>query len=422
MLDSGLRRNDECKNNYWTINKKLWPMLLALAMMICLFTTTTYGGNKKMEQQPLYDFKDSMTIDPQIYKINRASSLNLFPVPFDNAVGTNDMTNAVTILSFPEGKLREDRYFKNAVSDIGGSGVFLPVISKDTIGFALGRLFLLFNFKTKKHEAYRIVFSIDKTIREIAIADAAKKRFIFEIEAMSGKSVDHNDYTNILQLIDLSEGKVKLVKEMDIGQVTVFTASTDKVFLYNLETEKMQVYNMNLESSHHPLEEIVKHNKGKVDFTRLVLHPTLPFAILYAGEKGSTYISWGEGRDKTPHRLFSGAIQFSFSPDGKWVVFRQGGAVEQNKTYLMPVSEKYPNYLGTPILLRKDYFNTNTFAWTNNPVSFVGADRDLFRWELTKEAQKIGKDGDNYPTFHDYIVAKDLEKLTKEKKQGLGKK
>ncbi len=46
---------------------------------------------------------------------------------------------------------------------------------------------------------------------------------------------------------------------------------------------------------------------------------------------------------------------------------------------------------------------------------------DLFRWELTKEAQKsmMGDGYDKYETFHDWIVAKDLEKLTKEKKQGL---
>jgi len=88
----------------------------------------------------------------------------------------------------------------------------------------------------------------------------------------------------------------------------------------------------------------------------------------------------------------------------------------------MPVSEKYPNFLGTPILLHNEYFEKENCAWTNNPMSFVGARRlNLFRWELTKEAQKemMGDDYDKYETFHDWIVEKDLEKLTKEKKQGL---
>ena len=112
-----------------------------------------------------------------------------------------------------------------------------------------------------------------------------------------------------------------------------------------------------------------------------------------------------------------------FSSDGKWVTFKEDSTLA-NRTYLMPVSEKYPNYLGSPILLAKKYFDPPRFAWTNNPVSFVGSRlEELYRWELTKEAQKflMGNDYDKYPTFHDYVVAKDLEKLTKEKKQGLGK-
>jgi hypothetical protein len=42
--------------------------------------------------------------------------------------------------------------------------------------------------------------------------------------------------------------------------------------------------------------------------------------------------------------------------------------------------------------------------------------RELYRWELTNEVHPES-DG---ATFHDYVVEKDLEKLTKEKKQGLG--
>lgn len=88
------------------------------------------------------------------------------------------------------------------------------------------------------------------------------------------------------------------------------------------------------------------------------------------------------------------------------------------KTYLMPVSEKYPNYLGSPILLANDYFDAGHFAWTTNPISFVGSSLSkLYRWELTNGAHPES----DKPTFHDYIVEKDLEKMTREKKQGLGR-
>jgi hypothetical protein len=112
--------------------------------------------------------------------------------------------------------------------------------------------------------------------------------------------------------------------------------------------------------------------------------------------------------------------QCSFSPDGKWLIFKNKNIkADTMKTYLMPVSEKYPNYLGSPILLASDYFDSGHFAWTTNPISFVGSSLStLYRWELTNE----GHPESDKPTFHDYIVEKDLEELIREKRQGLGEK
>ena len=107
----------------------------------------------------------------------------------------------------------------------------------------------------------------------------------------------------------------------------------------------------------------------------------------------------------------------SFSPDGKWVAFRKyyrGG----DKTHLMPISEKYPHYLGSPILLSDDYYDQGQFAWTSNPTAFVGSSLDkIYRWDMeNRDFPEKGK-----MSFHDYIVKRDLEKLTREKRQGLGK-
>ena len=131
------------------------------------------------------------------------------------------------------------------------------------------------------------------------------------------------------------------------------------------------------------------------------------------------FISWGEGRETTPLPLLSEATQFSFSPDGKWIVFKDE-TYDPAKTYLMPVSEKYPHYLGSPILISNNYFNENNYGWTNHPVSFVGSSLEkLYRWDLENQDYP----GKGRLSFHDYIVEKDLEKLTKEKRQGLdGKK
>jgi hypothetical protein len=405
--------------------RKQWAAILALAIISLLSTTTVYGGGKN-KMEPLYDNFEkeiTLTLTPQIYNLGVSMSISLFPVPFDNAVGTNDIRNAITVISFPKGKLDMENHFRSVFKDVQGGGTFLPVIPPDTIGFGQTRRFLLFNFKTGGHKYYRVLPSIDDKIENIAIADARKKKFIFETEGLDRHSEDHNDGAFFLQLFDLSGDDAKLIKKIDIGTGSIWTVAHDRVFLWYFSRKVMEVYDMNLGPAQHPLGDIIKKNskKEEIRFNTIVPHPTLPFVILWGGKYGSIYIAWGECRNQTPQSLIINATQFSFSPDGKWVTFKQYISLHEERTYMMPVSEKYPNYLGSPILLFKNnYFDPPYFAWTTNPVSFVGSDRSLYRWELTKEAQKIEEK--DYPTFHDYIVAKDLEKLTREKKQGLGNK
>jgi hypothetical protein len=402
--------------NFWKKNEfvnevRISVATLVIGILIC--TTNCFGGNK---MGPLYDINEAATIRPEEYQV-RGSNLSLFPVPQDNAVGTNDMGNAITLLSFHNGKPRADKFFRNAANDFEGGGTYLPVIDENTTGFAQSRRFLLFDFKSKDCRDYRIVMSIDKTIRKAAIADPLKKHFIFEVKEYNRHSEDHRYFTRRLLLMDLSGDEPKTIKEMNIGKVTLWTEAVGKNFLFNLKTNQMDVLDMSFSQSHHPLANSIKQHINELSFNRIHPHPYLPFAILAGGKKGSTYISWKAGRDNSPQPLFSGARDFSFSPDGKWVAFKVGGVMDIAKTYLMPVSEKYFNYLGSPILLANDYYDEGRFAWTTNPISFVGSSLGkLYRWELTNEAHPES----DKPTFHDYIVEKDLEKLTREKKQGLG--
>jgi hypothetical protein len=403
-------------------------LMLVLPFIVnnILFATNSYGANK---MEPFYDIKEASEIKPQKFGLEVSTSISLFPVPKSNSVGTNDINNSITIISFDKVNFVSsllstnknhtsfDKFFKNVVPDLGGSGVYLPIVSQDIIAFGQVRRFLIFDFKKKIYRKFRIAESIAETIEKAAIADSRQLRFIFEIEAQKSRSHDPWDCSNSLQLIDLHGKEPKLIKTMNIGNVTIWTPQNGKNFLYDLKTKKMQVLNMNLDSDHHPLVDLINHKKSQIDFTRIQPHPTLPFAILYGGRKGSTIVSWGEGRDHSPHPLINCTTQFSFSPDGKWVIF-QKDFPDPKQTYLMPVSEKYPHYLGSPILLLDGYFNEKNFAWTTNPISFVGSRlNDLYRWELTKEAHP----GIDRATFHDYIVDHDLEKLRKEKRQGLGK-
>ena len=394
-----------------------------LVIISLLSTTAVYGGGKN-KMEPLYDAENAITLNPQIYKIDARSSISLFPVPFDNAVGTNDLKNAITVISFHKEKLDVENHFRSLLDDMRGGGTFLPVILPDTIAFGQTRRFLMFNFKTGGHKYYRLFPSIDEKIENIAIADARKNLFLVEAEGLNRHSEDHNDGTFYLHLFDLSGDNVKLVGKIDIGTGSIWTVAQDHVFLWYFNKKIIVVYDNNLEPARHPLGDLINKNKDRLNFTRIVIHPTLPFAILYGGgNTPDTLLSWGEDRDRAPKTILKITDYFSFSPDGKWVTFEQFINLDEKRTYLMPISEKYPNYLGSPILLVIERFNPKGCTWTKYPTSFVADGLDgLYRWELTKEAQKpiIGNDADKYPNFHDYIVAMDLEKLSKEKKQGLG--
>ncbi|NPV03531.1 MAG: hypothetical protein HPY67_02240 [Syntrophaceae bacterium] len=399
------------------VYKRVRPAVLTLAVMLCLCSTAAEGGDKKMET--LYDTKGAATLAPQVFRTGRVNGFALFPVPQDNTVGTNDLDNAITLISFPRGRIAYERHFRNIFDDIGGGGIYLPVIDGDTIGFGQTRVFHLYNFRTRSHREYRIAFSVEKTIIKIATADAARRRFIFELEAMNPRSEDPWDVAFSLHLMDLSGREPKTLKTMPLPISSIWAAAYGRVFLWDFRRGEISVYDMNLEPTRHPLGDAIARNRGSLSFTRLEAHPFLPFAILYGGKYAETILIWGAGRDNSPRALVDNGTHFSFSPDGKWVTFmKKEFSPRRELTYLMPVSERYPYFLGTPIQLAVNSFDIGYFAWTKNPVSFVGSGlRELYRWELTNEAHPES----DRATFHDYIVERDLERLARDKKQGLGK-
>ena len=214
--------------------------------------------------------------------------------------------------------------------------------------------------------------------------------------------------------MDLSGDETKLIKEIPIGKSVVWSVVGDKNILWDFRKEQVQIFDMNLEPAKHPLADIINQNKGKIRFTWIHAHPTSPFAILSGGKYGSIFTNWGTDRETTPRLLIPGGTQFSFSPDGKWVTYKDDSfGLNDARTFLIPISEKYPHYLGSPIQILDYYFNDDNFAWTTNPTSFVGSSGEkIYRWDLENR---------NYPgkdkmSFHDYIVQQDLEKMAKEKK------
>lgn len=101
-------------------NRKVKLVIVALISMTTLLWLTISHGGKKM--QPSYNINETKTLKPEEYDLRTDTSLSLFPVPQDNSIGTNDLSNAITLLSFHKGKIKFDKYFKNAIDDVEGGG------------------------------------------------------------------------------------------------------------------------------------------------------------------------------------------------------------------------------------------------------------------------------------------------------------
>jgi len=250
----------------------------AMVALGVVFLSAVAHGIDTMDSAYLYEEKDyqirTVSMPPQVFKISGGlfgsyRNVSLFPVPFDNAVGSNDMGNAITIISFLKGKIDYDRYFRNAADDMSGGGEFVSQTAKDILGYGQVRRFLLFDFKKKLHREYRIVFPITQYIQKITLADAERKRFLFEIESQKRNTKNSFDTDSFIQLIDLSDDRHNVIKELAKPAGTIWTTIKDRVFLWEFDEKKLHVYNMKLEPAHHQLEDVVKKHKDQLDFTRI---------------------------------------------------------------------------------------------------------------------------------------------------------
>ena len=140
---------------------------------------------------------------------------------------------------------------------------------------------MIYDFKKRHTGEFPIVVSLAKTIEKAAIADARSRHFVFEIEGQNTRSTDHWAISKSLQLMDLSGQEVKLIKEVPEEIGAIWSVVDNKNFLYRSKTKNLQVFDMNLEPAQHPLVDVIKQFKDKIDFAKIHAHPTLPFAIFY---------------------------------------------------------------------------------------------------------------------------------------------
>lgn len=361
-----------------------------------------YGENTMM---PVYSLNKALMpkLSPKIYSTKRNKIEGLFDVPVDNAIATNKIGNAITLIHFKGDKVKYETVKKNFLDYVsGGNDGYLPIFSEDTIGYSIGRGFLLFNIKNNKFNYYSIAGGFDYEIYQIKVLDPVKKIFLFKIGDLG------NRHPTFLRLMDLSTEDSKIIIEKDVGDCGIVTR--DKL-IFVWSENKIYAMNSKFEKIDHPLVTIFNKEKHK-DYgstIELIFHPTLPFAIIKEKKydelskyKTSVWsISWREndmksGKPNMIKLLAEESFSYTFSYDGKWLCFVDATASQRN-LIMMPVDPDLPYFIGKPIYLGEvpEPANANGDAMTRNPSGLVMSECEgyegkcwLKKWDFT-EAEKL---------------------------------
>jgi hypothetical protein len=358
--------------------------------------------------QPIYklDRKTMPRIEAVEYRVKESLS-HIFSVPERGSIGTNSMNNAITVLDLSGKRVKYREVRRNFIDEAeSGDMVFLPEFSKDTIGYSQTRGFLLFNVKTGEFRDRLMVRLLQLTIQDVAVLDWEKRLFLFNMDFTPG----FDGSTADLHMMDLSGPEPKDVATFEIKKEPLWAALGKTTFYFTKEGERLKLHALDewLKPVEHPLLAIYDARFPNGEAELPTVHPNHPIAI-FATEEGASEdtlsvlgVSWRSPEDKASSEPRSKAFKllesmsggFRFSPDGKWVLFRDrtGGPL---RYVAMPVDPALPHYFGPPVLLEtkeevSDRWNGNC-AWISDPVSVVCKVTKSERKALTGEEFEVTK-------------------------------
>ncbi|MBN1758571.1 MAG: hypothetical protein JW863_09650 [Chitinispirillaceae bacterium] len=391
----------------------------------------------------MLDYGDYIVLYPPCIYCPEDYMDNIFAVPEKNAVGTNDIDNAVSLLHFKsDTEIGRKVVKKDFMEMVTGPFEFrfTPVWSDKGIAYSQSKGFLLIDIPSKQVSIHTICPGIYQgEIGNFSILNGLKQLFVFEILKSAGENEK-----KLLQVIQFTDDTFNILAEHPAGmKTTVYTEPwftyRNNILIYNDSTTSLETYDEKFNPTNSALAQDFNENKNKFRcMQEIVIHPTLPFALII--EKGK----WPEKeklakadslpreeRRKIRNALYSeearltlylfrwthpdpkqrlipllssaGSIwnsynpqnaysDFTFSPDGKWVVFRDKSESSDNPVFVaVPIDENNPLLLGKPVKLGKTMREGSTgptgTAWTTEPTAFIMCDGLLLhRWVLDEIA------------------------------------
>lgn len=382
---------------------------VALAVVLTASSTlATTEGVKTVRPLHTLDRATMPHVEAVEFRLKDTPLDDIFAVPERGAIGTSSLNNAITLIDLSGGKPRFREVRRNFIKSVSvGKKVFLPEFSKDTIGYTQTRGFLLFNVKTGEFRDHLPVRLIQETLEDVAVLDWEKRLFLFNVQFLPG----FNDPVTELHVVDLSGDRPKSVAKFEIEKKPQWALLGKTTFFFTVEGERQRLnaLDASLKPVAHPILPVYNGSGGVRDADLPRAHPTLPVAI-FASEDGAPAgklvvwaASWGtKDGSLVIHKLLESVSGgFQFSPDGKWVVFRD--RTEKPMTLMaMPVDPSLPHLFGAPVRLRAteqvpDEWNGNC-AWISDPLAVVcnvqqtvtnertGDERresKLLKWELS---------------------------------------
>jgi hypothetical protein len=389
---------------------------ILIITIIALLCGCSWNSLRKKEiEQMKAEYLLQYGKQPDLWPImvgTKEDNTDIFSVPVENAVGTNCLNNAITLLKFNEDQIEYHEVRRNFISGVGDGDKFYPRLFSDKwIGYTQTRGFLLFNLKDKSFADNLIVKPSYEWITGVSFVGGTDLQFMFQ--------VCRSDEKRFLRIFNFDgKGGIKQISELQagphkVGYLEPWAIQNKTIFVYNNDSVKITAYDINLKPVQHPFCDLFNSIKDFRRLDQLVIHPSLPVAILVEikevgrGSYKVWLVSWqNPDPEKRIVELLSQDISifsnwsgirslyvsnFQFSPDGAWLVFRdESEEVLQslaNPTFVaMPVdgSRKIP--LGKPKVLGKvmrENANPTSTAWIKKPSSFVVSDgMVLYKWEL----------------------------------------
>ncbi len=339
---------------------------------------------------------------------------DIFSIPQENSVATNNLNNAITLLRFNENKIGYNVLRRAFIDGVGSGEKCYPGIFSDTwTGYTQTNRFLLFNLEDKSFADHCIIKTNDGMLTNVGTFNGEALQFLFQVAGSEGKKflriIEFDGKGGFRQISELKAGP------LESGNIEPWVLQNQTIFVYDNDKSKATAYDINFTPVQHPLSDLINGLRNFRGFSQIAVHPSLPLAVAVGIKKagqGESKVLLARWNHPDPGRRFmelpglnasivsrnpgAGAHDYSdfqFSPDGKWLVFRDNTeALSQhvpNPVFLaMRIGSGREISLGKPRILGKvmrENARPTSTAWITKPLSFVVCDRQIvYKWDLEK--------------------------------------